>query len=96
MNEFHRLGGYDAILKRVGHINDVSAAAGSSQLAGGSPSVDLLESLGSSDPLAEICTYAAIVFLPRYCYTQQWARTYYQPIRDVLLARVLKLTDGQV
>ena len=92
VNEFHRLGGYDAILKRVAHLNHLSTAVSSATAS----TSDLLESPGSADPLSEISVYAAIIYVPRVCYTERWARDYYQPIRDVLLSRVLALTDGQV
>jgi len=80
--------GGDASLTPTPTTSSTGAGAAAGGDGGAKPAAD--------DPLAEATVLASCIYIPRLCYTADWARTYYQPIRDALLQRVLLLTDAQL
>ena len=109
INHFFKLGGYDAIVTRMNAVNAAAraalvrtdsaasggAAAGGAGGGGGGGAASAGEEK-DDNPLEEARVFSSIIYIPRLCYTEEWARRYNQPTRDAIMERVLTLSSAQL
>lgn len=60
------------------------------------PSSSFVIATADEDVVEELIMIQQYVFMPRACYTQDWAMKYYARVRDGFLARARAMTAAQV